>query len=84
MQTYSNPARERPSAGAHATSPNRNMIYAHLQDFVDAYIGPFNTTDEAQSHVDFCVRRGDSAKLIGFVEELPVDAFVVAPSDDIY
>ena len=38
------------------------MVYIHAQDFVDAFIGPFPDSAEAQKHIDtVIVPRGDNA-----------------------
>lgn len=57
-------------------------LYAHFQDLVDAYVGPFSSQAEVDEHVAFCRDRGDGATLIGTVTEPPADAFVMSPAED--
>lgn len=59
--------------------------FLHVQDFVDAYIGPFPTADAAQEHYEFTRARGDGAIKIGIITELPPDAYdwvVMTPEED--
>lgn len=57
-------------------------LYAHFQDLVDAYVGPFSSQAEVDQHVEFCKARGDGAVLIGTVTEPPADAFTLTPAED--
>jgi hypothetical protein len=65
------------------------MFYLHVQDFVNAYIGPFDTTDAAQEHYRWTKEvRGDGAALMGVLTELPDQAdpeaagLVITPEQD--
>jgi hypothetical protein len=65
------------------------MHYLHVQDFVNAYIGPFATPAAAQEHYNWCRDvRGDSAALMGILTELPDQAdpemagMVMSPEQD--
>ena len=59
------------------------MYYLHVQDFVDAYIGPFQTSREANMHFLWTIARGDGAALMGISTDAPpADAFVVTPEVD--
>jgi hypothetical protein len=65
------------------------MYYLHVQDFVDAFIGPFPTTDAAQEHYRWTKEvRGDGAVMMGILTECPdVDApgmcgIVLTPEQD--
>lgn len=57
-------------------------MYAHFQDLVDAYVGPFATNADVLAHVQFCADRGDCAAYLGTVDALPADAFVMSPQED--
>jgi hypothetical protein len=48
------------------------MPYLHVQDFVDAYIGPFATEEAAREHYRWTKEvRGDGAAFMGIVPEAP-------------
>ena len=57
-------------------------FYAHMEDFVEAFIGPFETAAQADAHAAMCKARGDGATYHGAVTELPEDAFVIDPASD--
>lgn len=57
-------------------------VYAHVEDLVEAYVGPFSTEAEAVSHVERCRARGDCFKLHGFVRNVPAGAFVLSQEED--
>lgn len=57
-------------------------LYAHFQDFVDGYVGPFDTLEALHQHVEFCRQRGDGAAYLGMVEEVPPGEFVITPEAD--
>jgi len=47
-------------------------MYLHVQDFVDAYIGPFATEEAAREHYRWTKEvRGDGAAFMGIVAEAP-------------
>ena len=65
------------------------MCYLHVQDFVDAYIGPFPSEQAAKDHYSWCKDvRGDGAALMGILDELPDMAdpdaagMVITPEED--
>lgn len=62
------------------------MYYLHVQDFVDAYIGPFDTEKAADEHYTWCqTERHDSAVKIGISTNLPPKykfALVLTPEED--
>lgn len=48
------------------------MCYLHVQDFVDAYIGPFPDEQAAEEHYRWTKDvRGDGAVKMGILSELP-------------
>lgn len=57
--------------------------FAHVQDFVDAYVGPFATTAECDAHVAATSALGASFDHIANVTDdaLPADAFTILPAD---
>lgn len=63
--------------------------YLHVQDFVDAYIGPFDTPEAAQEHYRFTKERGDGAVMIAILPELPdlndpeTAGMVITPKEDL-
>lgn len=59
--------------------------FAHVQDFVDAYVGPFATTAECDAHVAATSALGASFDHIANVTDdaLPADAFTILPADDL-
>lgn len=57
-------------------------LYAHFQDFVDGYVGPFETLAEVHAHVEFCRQRGDGAVFLGTVEEVPAGEFTITAEAD--
>jgi hypothetical protein len=57
-------------------------FYAHFEDFVEAYVGPFETVVQCDAHAKFCAQRGDGAVYHGAVTSLPADAFVLSPQED--
>jgi len=47
-------------------------MYLHVQDFVNAYIGPFATEEAAHEHYRWTKEvRGDGAVIMGVLTELP-------------
>lgn len=34
--------------------------FTYGEDLVDGLVGPFDTSDQARDHVDFCEKRGDA------------------------
>lgn len=61
------------------------MFYLHVQDFVDAYIGPFPSRGAAQAHYEWCRDvRGDGAALISISKVLPpAGEFIQTPDEDL-
>lgn len=57
-------------------------LFAHFQDFVDGYVGPFDTLAQVHEHVEFCRKRGDGSAFLGTVEEVPAGEFVITPEAD--
>ena len=57
-------------------------MYAHFQDLVSAYIGPFRTQAQVDEHIEFCKARGDGAVYLGTCNEPPADAFIMTPEQD--
>ena len=58
-------------------------LFAHLQDFVSCYVGPFDAREALDTHVKWCKEvRGDSAELMEVVEALPAGAFTMTPEAD--
>ena len=57
-------------------------FYAHFQDYVDAYVGPFESVAACDDHAEFCAARGDGGTYFGAVTKLPADAFVMTPEED--
>lgn len=63
--------------------PTTFPCYIHFQDFVDAWVGPFQSLQEVQDHLAFVSARGDSAVVMGFPAEPPEDAdMVLTPTSD--
>lgn len=65
------------------------MFYLHVQDFVNAYIGPFATEADAEAHYRWTKDvRGDGAVKIGIYPEVPDQAdpenagMVITPEQD--
>lgn len=60
------------------------MYYLHVQDFVDAYIGPFPTSQDAQEHYTWTKEvRGDGAVIIGIgIGKPPEGEMVITPEAD--
>ena len=57
-------------------------LYAHFQDLVDAYVGPFDTEAQIAEHVTFVTARGDGAVFLGIVTEVPAGEFTITPAED--
>lgn len=58
--------------------------YLHVQDLIDAYIGPFPTEQAAQEHFEWCTKtRGDGAVLVKISTEVPpADAILILTPDE--
>lgn len=58
--------------------------FLHVQDFVDAYIGPFATEEAAEEHYRWQKEvRGDGAMKIGISTDLPpFGDMIVTPEHD--
>lgn len=57
-------------------------FFAHFQDLVDGYVGPFASPDECNAHAAFCEARGDGATYIGVVTEVPPGEMILTPEED--
>ncbi len=59
------------------------MFYAHFQDFVDCYVGPFNTVAECDAYAVKAKEESD-AKYFGAIPEaeLPTNAFKITPEGE--
>ena len=64
-------------------SNSTRKLFLHVQDFVDAYVGPFETEEAARAHFAWVADTlHASAVLIDIVEVLPENAFVLTPEQD--
>lgn len=61
------------------------QYYLHVQDLIDAYIGPFPTEQAAQAHYEWCTAtRGDSAVLVKISTDAPpAEEFCMTPEEDL-
>lgn len=63
-------------------------FWLHVQDLVDAYIGPFPTATAANDHFQWQQAQGDSAIMLGISqEEPPADGgpcgIILSPGQDL-
>lgn len=57
-------------------------LFAHFQDLVDAYVGPFDNQAQIDEHIKFVEARGDSAAYLGSVTSVPEGEFVMSVAED--
>jgi hypothetical protein len=59
------------------------QYFAHLEDFVSCYVGPFDTLSALHAHVQWCQEvRGDAAELIEIVLTVPAGEDTITPEVD--
>lgn len=51
-------------------------LFVYAEDFAGALIGPFDDTDAANDHIEFCRKRGDGAeaRIVTEQEAMDIDA----------
>lgn len=57
-------------------------MFAHFQDLVSGYVGPFDSLEALRDHAAFCKARGDGGELVEVVDAPPPGAMVMTPAED--
>lgn len=59
------------------------MFFLHVQDFVDAYIGPFAHVQSAEDHYQWTKDQGDGAIKIEIIAHLQEEGeFILTPEEN--
>jgi hypothetical protein len=71
-------------------TPAPSDVFAHVEDFVEAFIGPFPSVTDAKAHVQMtadllAAHGGHGATYHGAIcrDHFPADPFIIDPADDL-